>query len=479
MRRGTATDLTPPVFRYRTTKADGSLTSTVLRFDLHHLPTIEEFDFDFVATETCRVAALPTTSLHGALGHALLEQDRELYQDLCEPRPVETGGGVTTRAPARLVLRYRGNALDPTPLLLHEGDRLGFRLQLVGGAAIALRPTVDRCLVRAAERGLGLALRDKKSHAPFTLAGVHSLEPRHVPALPASAVLRVDTPLRLKEEGREAEHLSAGLLYSSALRRLDLLARHHGTGPILAGHFPEPSFHLSDVMTRLVRFQRYSDRQKHGMTWMGLVGTARLDFPGKPEDVTAWQILTLCERFGIGKGASLGFGGYRLDFDTAPVALDGRPRIGVPCRTEMAMPKNSPAEQEARAAAARYVAEAPFRRAFDVERLRLSTDVEGLKRAAHALGFELTPVGSAPKEAKRQGRASPPQPKASRSNNTAAGLDGRILAVLRDRGGLGKSALARALTVTVNQLTVPLRRLRQAGAIKQRGTTRAALYTAR
>jgi hypothetical protein len=439
----------------------------VLTLALDHLPPVEEFEVTFHATEMCRVAALPTTSLHGALGNALRSQSQELYDTLC--------GGEVRDYPVPLILRFQGSSLEPTSILLHEGDPLVFRIVLIGEKAIAVQSVIGECVREAARRGLGLRHGSRDEHGSFSVGSMLRILPRTIPPMPRQAWLRVRSPLRLLEEKRLLRQLTAGNLFAAALRRLELLARHFGGGRLLSGDCPDAPFHLMDAEHRKVTFERYSTRQEKRMGWDGLVGHATLDFSVHQDAAVAWQLLTLCEPLGIGKGTSMGFGAYELEFPP----LDSAPPSVVRFESAMSQPKST-IEKDAFAAATRYVREQLFREAFDKQRKQLAQSVEQLTKAAAELGLQVVPIGkvAAPSSTKKTSvkhRGSTKKTKTPR----IAGLDGRILGLLRSRGEHGKAAMAKALGVKVAELTVPLRRLRKSGAVKQRGTTRAAQYTVR
>lgn len=287
----------------------------------------------FVATARTRLPPLVTTSLHGALGHALKElaclQPREPcesctcrgacgYAELFEgPEPTEAvaGLGVTSRAPPSMILAPTEPVTTATSRVLHAGDSFGVEVVLVGGRAVAQASLTVAALRAAGRRGIGA---DSEARTPLALDAVDWTAPDL--AQPArTAVLTTRTPLRLVESGHVRGQLHADLLWRSALRRLDVLWRLHSPAAA-AGHrigleLPaglsreEAPFTVARSATRVLGLRRHSSRQDRAMDLPGVVGEMHLTGDGLE---LAWPWLTWAGLLGIGKASSLGFGRYDL-----------------------------------------------------------------------------------------------------------------------------------------------------------------------
>lgn len=230
------------------------------------------------------------------------------------------------------------HAAAPHPLILKIENsrcpsggpyRLGFVLV---GRAIPLVGYVVRAFEQAASRGV--TTRDYR----FRLLGVRQENPtgsglwtpilapdRRLLALPAAGAaippcpdqcrIRLLTPLRLRKEGAYVRDSALlGEFAASVLRRLLLMLRFHGPGPVednLAPLFQAArNWQPLDASLRWHDWTRYSNRQQTSMQMGGWVGEMLVSPRELPE---LWPWLWVGQYIHGGKGASMGLGAYRLE----------------------------------------------------------------------------------------------------------------------------------------------------------------------
>lgn len=293
---------------------------------LQNLPETLVLSARFVALAPQRLPPIPTTALHGALGGVLkelccVEPLRKTcvgcpqlssacgFPTLFHPpgRP-GAGEGVTDHAPPPLVFAPERFEPHAPYLRLCRGDAIDLRVVLIGPAALQ-RGLVVAALRDAARGGLGIDDTGGPRRPALELAGVEVLGTQGGGTPPARASLDLLTPLRLVREGHVSGRIDADLLWRTALRRADTLARLYGKGPIHDGRQQAAPFSITQASTRVVRVQRYSSRQQRRMQWPGVMG--RLSVEG-PELPAAWQVLQFIERVQLGKGTAFGLGRIRL-----------------------------------------------------------------------------------------------------------------------------------------------------------------------
>jgi len=287
------------------------------------LPPVRAFHAAVTACEAQGVPPLPTTALHGALGHTLrrmacLQEHRQAcpgcpllgecaYVELFEPpAPPGGGGGVTDRAPPPLVIAPERTAFGAASMSLKPGDRLDFRIVLIGERAARHAALVRIAVGEAIWPGLGSHAASNQDREALRLDAFTLLDAQPEEA-PAAAVIELLTPLRMKSGSGFARELEAGLFWRTLVRRAETLAALYGQP--LEGVPAEPGFAVAATKIRNVRVERSSSRQQARMTWDGLVGSARLEGPGLAD---AWPLLRFGERVQVGKGTSFGCGRYRL-----------------------------------------------------------------------------------------------------------------------------------------------------------------------
>ncbi len=209
---------------------------------------------------------------------------------------------------------------------LQAGQSFGFGLVLIG-KALGLLPTVLQAWQRALRTGLG------PQHTPCTLVDIYdengtqrlsnkreqlsnlstTLPP--APALGTQATLHFCTPLRLQVQGKpvRAGQLTARDLLIALARRHQLLCDVH-----LGAAAPQYDFKTLVEQAQAVAPQaqdlhwfdwgRYSQRQKQEMQLGGLLGAVTLHGDLAPFA----ELLHFGQWLHVGKNASFGLGGYRL-----------------------------------------------------------------------------------------------------------------------------------------------------------------------
>ncbi len=134
------------------------------------------------------------------------------------------------------------------------------------------------------------------------------------PEPPGRAVrLRFVTQTRLKHADRFVRRPDFHVVFRRLLGRLSSLARFH-CGSELGVEFlgliqQAERVRLIEDRTRWTIWTRYSARQDRKMDWSGLVGTATYEGDLSP----FWPYLVFGQWTHVGKGATFGLGGYRLE----------------------------------------------------------------------------------------------------------------------------------------------------------------------
>jgi len=208
---------------------------------------------------------------------------------------------------------------------------LGFNLF---GTSYRYLPYVIHALNKAGQEGLG------KYHQRYTLAEVwqyqenaqpilvydgngkllHAVKPEiiAIPPCPKTVTVHLDTPLRIKQEGKNcnAERFSFAAFFGNLQRRISLLTYFHTDTPL------ETDFKYLAAQAKTVELHeprlswqdwtRYSSRQQTQMQMGGLVG----QFTITDNLELFWPYLWLGQWTHAGKSASMGLGAYRLSIVT-------------------------------------------------------------------------------------------------------------------------------------------------------------------
>jgi len=210
---------------------------------------------------------------------------------------------------------------------LQAGQTFDFGLVLIGKALGDL-PTVLQAWQRALRTGLG------RGHTPCTLIeifdenGLQRLSDKREqlsnlnvvvpppPALHTQATLHFHTPLRLQVQGKpvRAGQLTARDLLIALARRTQLLCDVH-----LGAAAPKQDFAVLSTQAAAITLHsedlhwfdwgRYSQRQQQEMQLGGLLGSVQLQGDLAPFAA----LLQLGQWLHIGKNATMGLGGYRLE----------------------------------------------------------------------------------------------------------------------------------------------------------------------
>ena len=289
--------------------------------------------------------------LRGQFGAALRKVSCMTGADSCKPCPLRATcpypAIFETPAPAAHALQQFSHVPNPYIIeppafgarIVAAGELLSFGIVLVG-RAVAQLPLISFALQRAMSAGLGreracgtlerIDWQASDQPADFVPvwqqgdAAIAAHEAR-LALLPApSDVQGIDlvlhTPLRLQQQGQplRPKALTPRKLVADLLRRITLLAEFHADCPDLieragaeVGALVRHAETLShQPMLRWQDWSRYSSRQQQEMTLGGAVG--RWSLRGEVGPLLPW--LRLGQWLHVGKNATMGLGGYRLEY---------------------------------------------------------------------------------------------------------------------------------------------------------------------
>lgn len=141
-----------------------------------------------------------------------------------------------------------------------------------------------------------------------------------IPPAPRGCTVRIETPLRVKRDGRHVgpDDFRFTDLFGNLLRRLSMLAQFH-TASSLETDFRAltNAAHIINAYTRLQwrDLTRYSARQKTTMQMGGVVGEIILQ---DQEIEPFWPYLWVGQWVHAGSGATMGLGAYTLSASLPP-----------------------------------------------------------------------------------------------------------------------------------------------------------------
>jgi hypothetical protein len=302
---------------------------------------LARYRLDFEVETPLHLPAYAGSTLRGAFGAALRATACMTRQKTCddcalihtcpyavlfETRPPAGGHALQkfTQVPHPYVIEPpQWGERDYAP-----GERLAFHLVLAGRALDQLA-LVIWAFVRAFRRGVG------KGDGTARLLGVSHIGATEtlildspdgrlaehdgaVPPAPTfqgdSLTLAIDTPLRLQRNGHpiDAHALTARDLLVALVRRIALIHEFHGAGPLpldFATLAQRAEAIESDKDLSWRDWQRYSNRQQQKIPLGGVVGRWRLFGDLAP----FLPFLHLGQWLHVGKEATFGLGGYRLE----------------------------------------------------------------------------------------------------------------------------------------------------------------------
>lgn len=221
----------------------------------------------------------------------------------------------------------------PAGTRFEAGDMVTVDLTLIGAANQRL-PYIIHAMTDAGRRGVGPGRPSLHLCAVDRLAGLDGAAAERVyegggtcrrveiapltPDPPDATTLEVTlrTPLRLRREGDLVgpERLEAWQVITAAMWRVSALAAFYGNGPVAADfralRAAAGMVTLEGGELRWAERWRHSARQGMRMAMGGIVGRFRLRIPEAARAVLPW--LASGQWVGVGKGASMGLGQYRL-----------------------------------------------------------------------------------------------------------------------------------------------------------------------
>lgn len=325
---------------------DAATISSSPNTNLPGLP-IGRYRLEFLALDPIKLPPYSGSAWRGVFGHALKRLvcvTREpacpsclLYRSCVYPYLFET-------PPDPAVGKLRKYTAAPHPFVLIPGlDASGI---LPSGAGLHLQftlfghgnrhlPYVIHALDQAGRRGMGkgsgqLGLQRveqsdrefadwREIHAPGVRLAPYPATVPEIPPCPQRLTLSLETPLRLKSEGRNVtpENFHFGILFANLLRRISLLTAFHTDTPLetdfAALTRAARAIEVTQSALRWHDWSRYSSRQDTLMQMGGLLGQVSLSGEGL---TPFWPYLWLGQWTHVGKGTSMGLGKYRIVSDS-------------------------------------------------------------------------------------------------------------------------------------------------------------------
>ncbi|KOR31463.1 hypothetical protein TI04_00740 [Achromatium sp. WMS2] len=288
---------------------------------------ILRLDIELRALEQVHLPEFAGSTVRGALGQALHRivclcnnikcQDCALqpacwYARLYEPAPVTRCPLLHqgyTDAPIPFVpeIAYAGNNLSPGMLF-----KLG--LVLFGKAQAEAIPFLIQAVERLGAFGLGRG-RGKLELVGWSVIEQWDPDPWQPPELCTTVKVILHTPLRLRVDNRivSPEHFEFRPFFMTLLRRLSLLTCCYGN-TVLELDFKGLARQTAQVVVternlRWLQWARYTTTQKRYVDMDGLIGEFYLDLSKAQE---LYPYLWVGQWLHVGKGASMGMGGYSL-----------------------------------------------------------------------------------------------------------------------------------------------------------------------
>jgi hypothetical protein len=307
---------------------------------ISHFP-LARYRLDFIVETPLFLPAYAGSTLRGAFGGAFRAASCMARQKTCDACPLlhscPSAIVFETRPPEKSDGLLQRFSQVPHPYVIEPpqwgerqyapGERLSFHLVLAGRAIAQLALILHafmRAFLRGVGRGDGTARLEKVAHVgdetrvilegPQDALREHGTAIAPVPALANTARLHFASPLRLQKNGHpiDGRQLVARDILVALMRRVALLHEFHGAGP-LSLDFTALALQAEKVESEKdLRWQdwaRYSSRQKKKMALGGVVGTWILHGDLAPFA----EFLHLGQWLHVGKEATFGLGGYRLE----------------------------------------------------------------------------------------------------------------------------------------------------------------------
>jgi hypothetical protein len=308
---------------------------------ISHLP-LARYRLDFIVQTPLFLPAYAGSTLRGAFGGAFRAASCMTRQKICDTCPLIHSCPYAivfeTRPPEKSERVLQKFSQVPHPYVIEPpqwgerhyapGERLSLHLVLAGRAISQLALILHaftRAFSRGVGRGDGTARLDEVAHVggneihvilkgPQDVLREHDTAITPVPALGNTVRLCFTSPLRLQKNGHpiDGRQLVARDLLVALVRRAALMHEFHGAGPLQLD-FAELALQAEKVESeKNLRWQdwtRYSSRQGQKMALGGVVGTWILH-----GDLAPFAgFLHLGQWLHVGKEATFGLGGYRLE----------------------------------------------------------------------------------------------------------------------------------------------------------------------
>jgi hypothetical protein len=209
------------------------------------------------------------------------------------------------------------------PAVISEGDVFGFSLLLMG-KAIDYFPYIAYSFLEIGKQGLGKdripyeldSIKDEAGNVIYNANGQNIHKPHrnslnlgveNDSAGICDANICLETPLRIRRDGKDAHHFSAQDLLLAIIRRFEILAYFYGNKEVVE-YLKDlgrncPDLHYEAGLQPL-SVTRFSGRQQKKMRLNGLTGKLLI----KAIPKAYLNLLEIGEVLHIGKSTSFGFG---------------------------------------------------------------------------------------------------------------------------------------------------------------------------
>jgi len=221
----------------------------------------------------------------------------------------------------------RGLQYQPQPYCLHSlptrphfepGQDFNLGFTLIGDSTVPRLPYVLLALQLLEKFPIGksrmqlrlIGLQDEQNYIPFPSdlpPDFGSLQNQN--RIPKSSfLLYLDTPLRIRIQGKDQRHLTQENLRSALKNRYKLL--HEFFGQFCPEDLdPLNAFEVEPIESRAVAHTRYSSRQSHKHFLPGILGLFRIH----SQSDQVFSILDRLQPFHLGKNTSFGYGQFRIE----------------------------------------------------------------------------------------------------------------------------------------------------------------------
>jgi len=314
---------------------------------LPQLP-ISSFLFEFSFTGKNQLPAYSGSAWRGAFGHALKQTVCVVRNTACQDCMLKTTCVYpyifeTPPPPQTEKMRLYDVAPHPFIIKIHIQEPAGTKQVCLGinlfGQSHRYLPYLIHALEKAGKSGLG------QSRQTFNLVTVKQIKANQeaqviyhngqlsqtvlpeliqIPACPSEINVRLETPLRIKQEGKNCnqERLTYAAFFGALLRRISMLTYFHTDTPLTTDFAyltaQAKAIQITGQQLAWHDWTRYSSRQQTKMAMGGLMGAFTVS--GNLQEF--WPYLWLGQWTHVGKSTSMGLGAYRIEAASLPALKD-------------------------------------------------------------------------------------------------------------------------------------------------------------